>query len=409
MRISTLQVFNRGVNDLLNATEDVTRTQNQISTGRRIITPADDPVASAKILKLNQESALIEQYMDNINSTEARLSIEETQLDAVGKIVSRMREVAIIAGNGSFSQEDRKVLASEMEERLGELVNILNARDASGQYLFGGYKSEEPPFVDVGDSHYVYVGDEGQRELSIANGSTIAVGDNGKDLFVDIPSAHNTFYTFASSGNSAAPPAAISVGEITNQTTYDAFFPEDIVVTFNDPPTTFNVTRKSDGRVINSMTLETYVPGQDITVEGVTFNITGSPASDDKFTIKSSSKQSLLATAQKLMSGLDSLTDSTADKAKLDELLTKSLGNFSNAETRLLEVRSRVGHRLNTLDSTRSLHEELSISNEKILSEIQDLDYTEAITALNLQSIVLQAAQQSFTKISELTLFNFIR
>ncbi len=409
MRLSTLNVFSRGVGDLLSATGDVAKTQNQISTGKRVLTPADDPVSSARVLQLNQEKGLRAQYTSNIRAAEGRLNMEETQLDAVGKIISRLTTISVMAGNGSFSGNDRNILAGEIEERMKELVNIMNSKDANGQYLFAGFKSKTQPFVDVGDNNFVYDGDEGQRKLKIASGSSIETGDNGRELFVDVPSDHKTFYTYASSGNEASPLALISVGNITDQTTYNDFYPEDIVVTFDPGATTYTVTQKSDGKVIDGMSAVTYAPGEDIVVQGVTFNITGTPEAGDTFVVKSSSREPLLTTVEKLMTGLRTLTDKPEDRTKLEDLLDKSMANLSNSETRVMEVRSRVGHRLNTLDSTKTLHEEISVSSEKLLSEIQDLDYTQAITKLNLQTVILQAAQQSFTKISGLSLFNFIR
>ena len=72
-------------------------------------------------------------------------------------------------------------------------------------------------------------------------------------------------------------------------------------------------------------------------------------------------------------------------------------------------VRSRIGARLNTLDSTSALHDGTDLVNQKVLADVRDLDYTEAITRLTQENFVLQAAQQSFAKIAGMSLFDFLR
>ena len=102
-------------------------TQSQISTGRKFLSPADDPVAATRILQINQELAIRKQYQRNINSVTSRLSLEDATLDGVSNLLQRVREIAIQMGDGSLSQTDRGFLAAEIEVRTEEMLGLLNS------------------------------------------------------------------------------------------------------------------------------------------------------------------------------------------------------------------------------------------------------------------------------------------
>ena len=165
MRISTIQQFNSGVRGISDNYSSVTRTQEQISSGKRLLTPADDPVATVRLLQLNQESNRLEQYSTNMTAANNSLTQEESILNSVNNALQRVREIAIEAGNGSRNDDDRKALATELEQREQELFNLFNTRNARGEYLFGGFQSSEAPFVKNPDGTYTYQGDEGQRSV----------------------------------------------------------------------------------------------------------------------------------------------------------------------------------------------------------------------------------------------------
>src|SRR3990167_1331554 len=104
MRISTIQAFNNGVTGLQRNYDDVTRTQEQISTGNRILTPADDPVASVRLLQLEQQQSVLGQYNENLAAAKSSLTQEEVTLNSVNTVLQRVRELTVQAGNGALSK-----------------------------------------------------------------------------------------------------------------------------------------------------------------------------------------------------------------------------------------------------------------------------------------------------------------
>lgn len=410
MRISTIQAFNLGVNGIKDVSDQTVKTQNQLSSGRRILTPADDPVASARVLQLNQDSAQRDQFIANIDGVEGRLELEEVQLGSINEVIIRIRELTVQAGNGAYTMEDRESIAEELDVRLEQLVDLMNSADTNGDYLFSGFSGDTKPFVEIDTGNYVYEGDEGQRFVSVSASSTIATSDSGKSLFVDIDSAKNTFFTKVSPNNVANPPAAITQGVIHDQDAYDAFYPEDMIITFNAPtavvPTQSNytITQKSDGRVVSANV--PFISGDHINVNGVEVVIEGTPVENDSFFIESSEKQGLLTTVGRLIEGLRTFGDN--QNASITNLIETTMSNLDNAQTSILQVQSQVGGRLNTLESTRDLLVQIDITTQEILSELQDLDYAEAVSRLSFETFILEAAQQSYVRVASLSLFNFL-
>jgi len=410
MRISTLQSVNQGINSIRDVSEQSYKTQSQISSNKRVLTPSDDPVASTRILQLNQDQSIRDQYKSNINGVEGRLNLEEAQLTSVGSILDKIRELTLTAGNGAYTQKDRNSIADEVEQNLTQLASLMNSKDANGEYIFSGFKGETQPFVQNDAGGYDYKGDEGQRYVSIASSSSIATNDSGKSVFEDVNSAKNTFYTAAGANNTSSPPATISQGVVVDQKAYDAFYPDDMQVSFysSSRGMEYRVTSKGDGRVLadGAADAHPYGSGAAISVNGVSFTISGTPAITDSFAVESSKKQGLLTTVGKLVEGLRTIGDDSP--AALKDMLDSSLGNLDSAQSRLSQVRTEIGARLNALSDTKDLHETVDEASAGVLSNLQDLDYAEAVSKLQFQTFVLQAAQQSYVKVQGLSLFNFL-
>jgi len=182
MRIATLQTFNLGLNAILDNQEAVNRTQQQVSSGRRVLTPADDPIASTKILQLQQDLAQRDQYDRNMTAAENRLNLEEATLSSVTDALTRIQELTVNAGSGTLTIADRQAISAEIGQLEDHLAALFNTKDPNGEYIFAGFKGAAPPFQEQANGRYEYQGDEGQRYLSIGDTTRVATGDNGKKL-----------------------------------------------------------------------------------------------------------------------------------------------------------------------------------------------------------------------------------
>ncbi|PCI47379.1 MAG: flagellar hook-associated protein 3 [Moraxellaceae bacterium] len=414
MRISSSQIFKVGLDGVIKNHAAVAKSQEQIAAGTRVLVPSDDPVAMVTIQRLELNISASEQYNQNIALAENKLALEESLLQASENIIQRMKEIVIQTNNATINQTDREIFAVEIRERAQELLNTVNTRDSTGEYVFSGFSGQVQPFIERPGGGFSYQGDDGQRDVQISANSFMAVNDSGKSVFVDIPVEGGTFVTSAASNNTAIPPAQITIGTVVDPDAFAVVYGEDYQITFNAETDivpngpNYTVRRMSDNfRPVAAN--EAYIPGSNIEFNGIRFQIHGNPQPNDDFFIKSSRTQDLLTTFERIALALEDDGNSTAGGyQRLTQILGDSLNNLNNAEVRNLTVRAQLGARLNVAESSEVLNEELVFQSKKVLSEIRDLDYAEAVSNLTFQIFVLEATQASFARVSSLSIFNFI-
>lgn len=422
MRISTIQAYNNSVGGLQKNYGSVTRTQEQISTGKRILTPADDPVASVRLLQLSQEQSLNDQYKSNITVAKNNLASEESILTSVGNVIQRIREIAVQAGDGAQDSSDKNALATELGQREDELLNLLNSKDASGKYLFSGSQGDTQPFVRNPDGTYTYQGDESQRQVQIASSTLLGISDSGKMLFDDVNNI-NRVTTQGVAGNTGT--GRISLGLVTDKPAYDGTFPSSVppaatdgigirflddkiyeVYDLNDPALPGSYTALKTGAIDDNPQTNDFIE-----YGGVKVQIDGKPATGDTFTVNrdpSTEKKGLLNVVADLRKALSSASDDQEGNYRIRDATAVAISNLDSVNTQVLSGQGKIGARLNVIDSTETFIDDVKLVNTGVISDLQDLDYAEALSRLSMQSTVLQAAQQSYVKISGLSLFNFL-
>lgn len=219
MRISTNQMNLIAMNSILDQQTKVARTQEQLSTGKRILSPSDDPSGTAALIGYRQSLDTLVQFKDNITAARQSLQREESAVASVGNILDRIRELALQANNSTLSSEDRRYIAVEVRQNLDEVMTISNTTDANGEYIFAGYQGRTQPFSRNSSSDYLYSGDSGQRFLQIGATQQVAIGDPGEDVFMRIRTGNGTFSVqndLANLGN-----GIIDAGSVTNPAAYD--------------------------------------------------------------------------------------------------------------------------------------------------------------------------------------------
>ena len=419
MRISTIQQFNAGVRGIQDNYANASRTQEEISARKRILSPADDPVATVRLLQLSQESNKLDQYSNNMTAANNSLAQEEAVLNSVNYSLQRVREITLEAGGGALTDQDRQALATELEQREGELMDLFNSQNARGEYLFGGYQSKEAPFVQSSDGSYSYQGDEGQRSVQIAGSKTVALNDNGKELFVNIANVNRV----VTSSPEAPEPlntgtGRISLGVVENKTTYDDdFYPlGSVSIVIGADESSYEIVDSAGASFAPAVTgalVKNDSGGYDIRYAGVKVTLDGEPAAGDSFSIATGNSETretrgILETISNLRKTLEAPGDSVEAKLQRRDVLAVTLDNLDNAMNSVLQVQTTIGARMNVIDSTQVQNDELSLINTSVTSELEDLDYAEALSRLSMQTVVLQAAQQSFVKVSGLSLFNLL-
>ena len=406
MRLSTQQFFRQGVASITDLTAQTKRVQQQISSGQRLQTAADDPIAAMQILQLEKSQAIGEQYTRNIDIAESRLQEIEGSVSSMETVLQRIRELVLQGANGPYSNEERSLIGFEMRERIGELAALANTRGRDGDYIFAGFEVDQPPFVETANG-FRYNGDDGVQRVQIASSTFVDVSEPGSRLFANIPVENNRIETFVAASNVSG--VSVNTEAVIDQAIYDSNFPDDYVITFGNvgniapPGPNYSVTRQSDGALLQANVPFDVVTG--INFGGFEVSLSGVPAAGDQFVVRSSDTNDMLSTLQEIADGIASF-DNTQER---DAFIADAINNVDAIQDSLAQGRARVGARLNILDTTRNTIESAALSNQDILSDIRDLDYAEAVSNLSFLSFVLEASQQSLARISGLSLFNFLR
>ncbi len=413
MRISTSAIYDAGIRAMQEQTGKLMQVQQQISSGRRILTPADDPVAAARVLEVSPSQSLNQQYATNSAAAGDSLALEESVLGSVSGLLQDVRDVVIQAGNATLNQNDRAILADALRGRYQELLGLANSTDGSGQYMFSGYQGGIRPFSESAPGKVAYSGDQGQRLIQVSPSRQIAVSDAGVDVFQRIPSGNGTFATQAAANGGSA---VIDGGTVLDASKWNS---QDLSVAFkiSGGVTTYDIIDKGTGLSLLNNGVpaypRVYTSGSKIDLSqvgppafdyGAQVSISGTPADGDSFSIKASRNQSVFQTLDDLIK----LLQTSPSGAPLANGLASVQRDLDNAMENVLTVRTSTGSRLRELDSVKSAGNDRALLYSQTLSGLQDLDYAKAASELSQQQVNLEAAQKSFAKVSGLSLFNYL-
>lgn len=318
MRVSTSQIYDTGINGITRNQASMLKTQTQITTGRRVLTPSDDPVASARALVVTQSQQLNQRYLENQKQAGEQLAFTESTLGSVTKLIQNVLDTTIQAGNtGTVDDAGRKILARELRSRYDELAALANTQDGEGNYIFAGFNTATRPFPTAAISSDAagapissvnYAGDDGKRALQVESSRVMPINETGSDVFVRIRDKN---------------------GNLTNENVFESL-------------------------------------GNFITA----------------------------------------LETTPFDAAAFKATYNTSLGNFNAALDNTLRLRTAAGSRMAELESMKTTAGDRDLQYESTLSDLQDLDYADALSSLSKQQLILDAAQKSFMAMTQLGLFN---
>jgi flagellar hook-associated protein 3 FlgL len=404
IRISTASIYANGTAQMNSLQTQMARTQMQLSSNKRMLSPSDDPVASARVLEVTQSKAMNTQFASNRTSAKNNLEQEDSTLSGVTDSIRAVQSLVARAGDGALSQADRESLATELDGRIADLVGLANTTDGAGGYLFSGYQLGTQPFTQT-PAGASYNGDQGQRELQIGASRKIPISDTGSSVFENNVASKGSYATAAGFTNTG--DAAISTPMVLDRTKVTG---HDYAINFTVGAggTTYDVVDKNLPAPGTVLSTQAYTPGSPITFDGMQMNINGTPANGDTFDVKASQKQSLFTTLADLSRALRTTATTPASQAALTSSLGIAGDNLSNALDNVLKVQSSVGARLTEIDNLDSAGTQMDVQYASSLSSLQDLDMVSAISLFSQQQVTLQAAQKSFQLMSGLSLFNYI-
>jgi len=403
MRVSTNQFYDNSIRAINSQQGALLQVSQQLSAQRKLLSPADDPVASSREVALDATLKANEQMLRNQSDAKSTLEATENYLVEAGNTVQAALARVVQAGGGALNEENRQSILADLKSLRDQLMSVANTRDENGNYIFAGYKRDNQPFVRNA-SGVVYQGDAGVRQSQIGPNRVIDVSFTGNYLFGDIPTGQNGLVVSADGANTGS--AALTSGVITDRQAWNAaaaFGPYAIEFGADGA---YTVTDR-DGAEVGTGTLG---DGQVVEIAGVQVGFSGSPAEGDRLRFGPAESQSVFDTLDQAIAALSLPASETESTARANALYEVNL-NLNSALNRLLEARSSVGSRLNEIESATTAGEARSDQVTGEISRVVGSDLetmTELTGELAKRTYTVQAAQQTYTQIARLSIFNFL-
>ncbi len=403
MRVTTNMSYQSSMRALQKASERLDKASEQMTTGDKFATAGEDPTGMAQKLSLTSKITAFQQYSVNGSLLDSSLTLEGTILDSVTTNLQSAYTLTQKSVNGAMSDSDKKSIASELEQLQTQLYDLMNSKNADGEYIFGGNQSQTQPFVknDVGD--YEFKGDTGQRMIQVAPSVQIAANDSGLSVFQQVATRRTV---------SSATATDLTIG-VSSQSEFDSFFRNqyDFKIPANNQYT-ISTTASPDQYQITGKNGYTqtgdYIPGEAINFNGVSLTMTAAAGSGpaQQFTLDAPANDNVLNSLNKMIEALKN------SSALTEEEWTSTVANvqthINNTLDRVGITQGAVGGRQNNLDQVLTSNASLEVIATEARANVAEIDIYEAISNVSQQENALTMAQQAFSKVHSSTLFDYL-
>jgi len=386
MRISTGMLYQTGVRTLQDQTAQLLHTQQQVATGRRIVAPSDDPIASARALEVTQAQSLNSTFQTNQGYAKDSLGLLENKLSAVEEIIIQTRTRAVEAGNGSYSDSELASIAIDVRGSFESLLGMANSQNGNGEYMFSGYQADVQPFVGNIDG-VSFQGDQGQRTLQVSPSRIMSVSNSGSEVFNAVRAPQGEY--FAVPGSPSGGTGYVAQTDVTG--TYSG---ARYNVTWDG--SNYNVTDADTGAAVTSQS------GPTLTFGAVQLEMGGAPSVGDVFEVGPR------ANVFNMYTNMVRALENPPTTVGINGAVEQAIKGMDQALDQVLTVRASVGSRMVEVGTLEDVGSDLNVQYAETLSRLQDVDYVEATSQLSLQQTYLEASQKSFIQVSGLSLFKYI-
>lgn len=314
---------------------------------KKIQKPSDDPIGNIDILAIRSQQIDNEQYLRNSNYAKTQLAYTENAVEEITDIITKAKELAIGQASNFYAPEVRRGIAKEVSQLKGQIISIGNRR-LGNKYLFAGHKTLTKPFDAQGN----YLGDKATTTLEVAKDVFVPINFNGMSVFFERENSELKTYNpemFPQSENQRPDNSLASQDK------------NDLNNRFREPA---------------AVRIEQSAPN------------------------KGPSRSSLFRDLERLENALVSNNP---------ELIQDLLPDLDKHLDRIIELRTKIGSVMNTIENSESNLEKEKVENAAYKSKVEDVDVAELFTDLTRQQNVLNATYKSSAQLMNSRLLDFIR
>ncbi|PSU51702.1 flagellar hook-associated protein 3 [Photobacterium frigidiphilum] len=393
-RIANFHHYNSVSNDMNRQQIKVQENQQQLASGKRLLTAGDDPVASIYIQNFDQQNTQIDQSVKSITMARNRLNNEEAAITEVENLLDDAKRRSMMMVNGSLSGDDRVAHKQDMQGAFDSFMNVVNTRDESGNYVFAGTQYSQQPFFRDNNGEVAYVGDSYQRMAKISPSVDVPINDAGDKLFLEVANPFGDYQPdYALESGSLLLLSQAQNGNDADQSKYR--------VDFSTSSGSTSYELYQDGALVSTAPFD---PHKGIQWNTLQIDLKGEIKNGDSISLN---RQENVSVFDAFKRGIE-LSDSDVSDASATAELHQVAEELAQGFKHINRARSEVGTRLQTLDRQEDMHQDFKIVMNEARGTLEDLDYATAVIELNQNMTALQASQQAFAKTKDLNLFNYI-
>lgn len=397
MRISTANSFDASVDSLIKRQTALSTAQEQLTTGKRVNRASDDPAAAARAERALAAEFHTDATQRAVNASQNAMALAESALGDASDLLQQIREAMVAAGNGSYSDQERRAQAEKIAGLRNQLLAVSNRQDGAGAFLFGGQSADHAPFLDAAGG-VTFQGTSGQ--VDAASGDPLPLTVDGRAAFVSGRTGNGVFTTAPNGANTGQ--SWVDTGRVTDPSavTGDSY---SIVFAVAGGVTTYSVMQNGSPTAVAGVP---YVSGRAIEFDGLSATVTGTPADTDQFDIApATSDLNIFDALDQAVAALNTPLRTASQIAQTNSTL---LAAVDSAMAQMQSVRAQVGETLNRIDSATGRLDDLRLSAQTDRSNAEGLDMVKAISDFQNKQTGYDAALKSYSMVQKMSLFNYI-
>lgn len=394
MRVTTAFSYAASLSNLQKRQTELNEANGRMTSGKRVEKASDDPAAAGRA---ERALAIVSRSDANQRALEASRNAMTLTENAVGdatELLQQARETMVAAGNGSYSDAERSAQAQKLTEIRKQLFAVANRSDGAGGYLFSGQGASQPPFIDTATG-VQFRGASGQ--VDVASDEALPLTIDGADAWLHAATGNGVFET----RNANSTSAWIDAGAVTDPSlltggTYSVGFTQTAGVTSYE-------VKDANGNVLATAP---YKEGKAIEVDGMSFNIGGSPKVGDQFDIVPSTRT--LDVFGVLDRTIAELNTPHRTGAQVTQSAQTALRDLDSVAGSLQNLRASTGESLNRADAVENRVGATRLYGETARSNAVDLDLAQAIADFKNKETGYSASLQTYSTVQKLSLFQYL-
>ncbi len=428
MQVSTKLFNKQAVNQFSKMTGQIQELQAKISTGKNILKSSDDPVAAVELSAAKEQKNILERFKRNVDAAQRRLDLSDSAMQQAINVMTRISELAIQAANDTNGATERLALRTEVEQLANVMMEIANTKDAQGQSLFAGYHTNSQAFRKNVDGSFEYLGDRGTHTLQISESMNVATSIDGGTAFQTVDTGKgrkSTFDIISNVVNAIKTASALShQGSTTSKATLDFTVPRDpqkwtFTITGSKGSklisTTISEGKYSD--VVDKINAETANTGISASLDNATGRITLTENQSREIKITNIEIENMDFSSSEVKSYVDFNSiegDGTVighfrRLTDVDQLISSSVVDVSKATDHLSQQRAYIGAQMNKADLQKYAIDQRILATSEEIADIGTADMAELVTRMQSMLLNKDAAQQAYAKISQNSLFDYLK